>query len=162
MVHNHNSKMPGKTIISSDWYADEQLIITQISGDIDKQDVIHWEQTLHAALDRVGDSGLFKIFINLHGFNAVNLDVHKHFRNIVPLTLACYGWKVGYVAMFPDEAEKIVITRNRNIQCVAAAHCHQDATKMEKYELLFSSNNEHFFTDVAVANAWIRGFNKPS
>lgn len=147
--------MPGKTIISSDWFADQQLIITQISGEVAKQDVFHWEQTLYAALDRVADSGAFKIFVNLHGFNAVDLDVHKYFRSIIPLTLARYGWKVGYVAMFPEEAEKMVITRNRNIQCIAAAHCHQDATKMEKYESLYSSQNEHFFTDAGVAEAWI-------
>jgi hypothetical protein len=149
--------MPEKTIISSDWYADQQLIITQISGDVTIQDVLHWEQTLYTALDQVPDSAVFKIFVNLYGFNAASLDVHKYFRSIIPLTLACYGWKVGYVAMFPEEAEKMVITRSRNIQCIAAAHCHQDATKMEKYESLYSSHTEHFFTDAAVAEAWIRG-----
>lgn len=153
---NHKYNMPGKTIISSDWYADQQLIITQISGDVEKEDVLYWEQTLQDALDRVADSGVFKIFVNLYGFNAVNLDVHKYFRSIVPLTLARYGWRVGYVAMFPEEAEKMVVTRNRGIQCIAAAHCHQDTTKMEKYESLYSSNHEHFFTDTVVADTWIR------
>ncbi|KQS32897.1 hypothetical protein [Dyadobacter sp. Leaf189] len=152
--------MAGKTIIRSDWYADQQLIITQISGDVAKQDVLHWEQTLYAALDQVAESGVFKIFVNLHGFNAVDLDAHKYFRSIIPLTLARYGWKVGYVAMFPEEAEKLVITRNRNIQCIAAAHCHQDVTKMEKYESLYSSECEHFFTDSGEAEAWIRGVNE--
>lgn len=152
--------MPDKTIISSNWYADQQLIITQISGDVTKQDVLHWEQTLYTALDRVPDSAIFKIFVNLHDFHALNLDVHKYFRSIIPLTLACYGWKVGYVAMFPEEAEKIVITRSRDIQCIAAAHCHQDTTKMEKYESLYSSYSEHFFTDAGVADAWIRGVPK--
>jgi hypothetical protein len=97
--------MPGKTI-SSDWYADQQLIITQISGDVTKQDVLHWEQTLYAALDRVADSGVFKIFINLHGFNAVNVDVHKYFRNIVPLTLARYGWKLATWRCFPRRPKR--------------------------------------------------------
>ncbi|WP_439558411.1 hypothetical protein [Dyadobacter sp.] len=149
--------MAGNTIISSNWYADQQLIVTQISGNVEQEDVLHWEQTLHAALDQVADSGVFNIFVNLHGFNAVDLNVHKYFRSIVPLTLARYGWKVGYVAMFPEEAEKIVITRNRNIQCIAAAHCHHDVTKMEKYETLYSSENEHFFIDVEEAAAWISG-----
>lgn len=149
--------MSGKTIISSNWYADQQLIVTQLSGNVEKEDILHWEQTLNTALNQVADSGIFKIFVNLHGFNAVDLDVHKYFRSIVPLTLAHYGWKVGYVAMFPEEAEKLVITRNRNIQCIAAAHCHHDATKMEKYETLYSSESEHFFTDAEEAAAWISG-----
>lgn len=150
--------MSGKAITSSDWCADHQLIITQISGDAHKQDVLHWEQTFYAALDRVPDSGAFKIFVNLHGFNAVDLEAHKYFRSIVPLKLARYGWKVGYVAMFPEEAEKLIITTNRNVQCIAAAHCHHDATKMEKYESLYSSDSEHFFTDAGLAEAWIRSW----
>jgi hypothetical protein len=36
-------------------------------------------------------------------------------------------------------------------------HCHQDATKIEKYESLYSSPNERFFTDPGEAEAWIRG-----
>ncbi|MCE7063854.1 hypothetical protein [Dyadobacter sp. CY326] len=147
--------------IRSDWFADEQLIVTQISGDIDREDVIRWEQTLQNALDQVPDSGAFKIFINLHGFKAVDLDAHKQFRNIIPLTLANYGWKVGYVAMFPEDADKMLITKKRNVQCVAAAHCHQDASKIEKYESLYSSNNEHFFTNVEAANEWIRKWGMP-
>jgi hypothetical protein len=149
--------MTGKTIISSHWYADQNLIITQISGEATKEDVMRWEQTLYTALDQVPDSSVFKIFVNMHGFTAADLDAHKCFRNIVPLTLAGYGWKVGYVAMFPEEAEKMVITSHRNIQCNASAHCHQDATKMEKYESLYSSDREHFFTDARAAEAWIRG-----
>jgi hypothetical protein len=151
--------MSGSKTIRSDWFAEEQLIITQISGDIEKEDVARWEQTLHAALDQVPDSGEFKIFVNLHGFTAVDLEAHKQFRSIVPLTLASYGWKVGYVAMFPQEAEQMLITKKRNVQCIAAAHCHQDVTKMEKYELLYSSDNEHFFTDDKAAVTWIRNLN---
>ncbi|MCF0042038.1 hypothetical protein [Dyadobacter fanqingshengii] len=146
--------------IRSDWFADELLIITQISGDIENADVIRWEQTLHAALDQVPDSGAFKIFINLYGFKAVDLEAHKQFRNIIPLNLASYGWKVGYVAMFPEEAEKMIIFKKRNVQCIAAAHCHQDVTKIEKYESLYSSDNEHFFTDAEAADAWIRSSNR--
>ena len=148
--------MAGVKTIYSEWFADEQLIMTQISGDIEKEDVVRWEQTLHASLDQVPHAGKFKIFINLYGFKAVDLDAHKKFRSVIPLTLAEYGWKVGYVALFPEEAEKMVITKNRDVQCVAAAHCHQDATKIEKYESLYSSDHEHFFTDENEADAWIR------
>ncbi|MCF0048527.1 hypothetical protein LXM25_00580 [Dyadobacter sp. LJ53] len=150
--------MSNSKIIRSDWHADDRLIITQISGDIVKEDVTRWEQTLDAALDQIPESGVFKIFVNLHGFTAADIDTHKYFRDIIPRTLAHYGWKVGYVAMFPQEAEKMIITRKRDIQCIAAAHCHHDATKIEKYELLYSSDNERFFTDVEEADAWVRGW----
>lgn len=147
-------------VTRSNWYPADQLIITEISGDIEMQDIVRWEETLHEALGRVGDSESFRIFVNLYGFKAANLDAHKYFRSIVPLTLADYGWKVGYVAMFPEQAEDMVITRKRNIQCIAAAHCHQDAEKIERYEALYSSENEHFFTDADSALKWISSWGR--
>ena len=138
------------------WEPASRLIITQISGDMDIEDVIRWEKSLYSALDQVEMGGTFSIFVNLHGFTALNLDAHKHFRSIIPLTLANYGWKVGYLAMFEEEAAKLVIASKRNIRCVAAVHCHQDETKIGKYEALYSSVNERFFTDPEKAEAWIR------
>lgn len=149
-------QMSDLKIAKTDWEPENRLIITHISGDLEKEDVIRWEQSLYEALDRVEDGGTFRIFVNLHGFTALNLDAHKHFRTIVPLTLADYDWKVGYVAMFEEEAHQLVLSSKRNIRCVAAAHCHQDATKIEKYESLYSSANERFFTDPEKAEAWIR------
>ncbi len=148
-------QMSDLKIARTDWEPSSRLIITHISGDLEKDDVVRWEESLHKALDGIEDGGTFSIFVNLHGFTAVNLDAHKHFRTIVPLTLADYGWKVGYVAMF-EEASGLVLSNKRNVRCVAAVHCHQDATKIEKYESLYSSPKERFFTDPEKAEAWIR------
>lgn len=156
LVFVSHIQMSDLKIAKTDWEPENRLIITHISGDLEKEDVIRWENSLHEALDRIEDGGTFRIFVNLHGFTALNLDAHKHFRTIVPLTLADYGWKVGYVAMFEEEADKLMISSKRNILCVAAVHCHQDATKIEKYESLYSSPNERFFTDPDQAEAWIR------
>ncbi len=41
------------------------------------------------------------------------------------------------------------------IRCTGAAHIHQDATKIEKYESLFGRDNERFFTDPTLAEEWI-------
>lgn len=148
--------MSDSKITKTDWEPVNRLIITQISGEMEKADVIRWEQSLHDALDQIEDGGSFSIFVNLHGFTALDLDAHKYFRSIVPLTLADYGWKVGYLAMFEEEAANLVLTAKRNIRCLAAVHCHQDETKIEKYESLYSSPREHFFTDPGKAEAWIR------
>lgn len=147
-------------VMRSNWYAADRLVVTQISGTLDKADVAYWEQTLQNTMQQVPDSATFKIFVNLHGFTAADFDAHKYFRNIVPLTLAAYGWKVGYLAMFPEEAEKLEVTMTRKIRCVAAVHCHQDETKIEKYQALYSSPGEHFFTDPQAAETWIRQWGK--
>jgi hypothetical protein len=141
--------------IKTDWIAAEQLITTEISGDIDLQDVEQWERSIGDALAKVPDNGTFRIFVNLHGFKAINIDVHKKFRSIIPLTLSNYGWKVGYVNLF-EEAADMPVTTTRGIRCTAAAHVHQDATKIEKYEENFGNDTEHFFTDPAKGESWIR------
>lgn len=142
-------------ITETTWYPEKRLIVTHISGDIEKDDIEQWEKSLQNTLDQIEDNSTFKIFVNLHGFNAVNIDAHKKFRGIVPLTLADYGWKVGYVGLFEEEAKTMVYKNTRGIQCIGAAHSHQDETKMGLYETRFSSEREHFFPDPTQARQWI-------
>lgn len=141
--------------ISTYWYPEKRLIITHISGDIEKSDIEQWEKSFKSTLDQIEDNSTFKIFVNMHGFKAVNIDAHKRFRGVVPLTLADYGWKVGYLNLFEEEAKTMTYKNIRGIKCVGAAHSHQDETKMELYETKFSSDREHFFIDPAQARQWI-------
>lgn len=149
--------MMSTKITESSCHPEKRLIVTHISGDIDKNDVEIWERSLKAALSQIEDNGLFKIFVNLYGFKATDFDAHKQYRSIIPLTLADYGWKVGYLNLFEEEAKELKYTNTRGIKCVGAAHCHQDSTKIELYQSKFSSEREHFFTDPKQAEAWIEG-----
>ncbi|MGV3588360.1 MAG: hypothetical protein ACO1OF_15255 [Adhaeribacter sp.] len=147
-----------KTVIArTNWHPAQQLIITQISGDVDADGVAQWGQSLQEALSQIPDNHSFKILINLHGFTATNFAAHKQFRVIIPQTLANYGWKTGYVNLF-EEAASLQLHNVRGIKCVAAAHVHQDKTKIEKYESMFGKENEHFFTDPEQAETWIKSF----
>lgn len=139
------------------WYPEERLIITTITGDVDEEDISRWKQTLEATLAKVEDNGRFKIFVNLHGFKAVDFESHKKFRVIIPSTLAGYGFRVGYLGLFP-EAE-VVLTNTRGIQCVAAVHVHHDETKINSYDSHFGHGMERFFTDPVVAEKWIHEIN---
>jgi hypothetical protein len=142
-------------IMESHWLPAKKLIVTQISGDVNKEDIEKWEQSLYKALNAIPDNSVFSIFINMYGFKAVDLDAHKAFRTIVPTTLARYNWKVGYVNLFEDEARKMSFESLRGITCTGAAHVHQDETKMNLYESRFSSTRERFFDDVSQARTWI-------
>ncbi|ULQ56967.1 hypothetical protein KJS94_02000 [Flavihumibacter rivuli] len=148
--------MNEQVIARSEWIASAKLIITQISGKASMQDVEQWEASLQEALAQVPEYGEFKIFVNLYGFKAENFEVHKRFRNIVPLTLAEYGWRVGYLGLFEEEAKSLVISNKRGITCLAAVHCHQDETKIALYDEKYSSDRERFFIDPVVAGQWIR------
>lgn len=142
-------------IAESYWLPDQKLIVTHISGEVDKNDVTYWKETLEVALGQIPENAVFKIFVNQHGFEAADLDAHKHFRDIIPLTLAQYGWKVGYLGLFEEEAKQLTYSNRGEIRCAGAAHCHQDATKMELYERRFSTPNERFFTNPNDARHWI-------
>lgn len=132
---------------NSSWHAEKKMIVTHLSGNIDDTDIDAWEKSLQKVLSQIETGGSFKIFVNLHGFKAVNFEVHKKFRTIIPLTLAAYGWRVGYLDMFGDEAKKLQVFNTRGISCVAAVHCHQDSSKILLYESRYSRPNEHYFTD---------------
>jgi hypothetical protein len=148
-------KIQEPKITKSAWYPEKKLLVTHLSGDVDKSDIILWEKSLKRSLEEIEPNNTFKIFINLHGFKAINIDAHKRFRSIVPSMLAQYGWKVGYLEIFKDETRNLALTHTRGIRCTGAAHCHQDEGKIELYESRYSRDNEHFFTDPAKANEWI-------
>jgi len=141
--------------IGTTWHADQKLLITQISGEVDLKDIEHWEQSLQHGLAQLADNSSFKIFVNLYGFKATSIEAHKRFRTIIPSTLASYGWRVGYLGLF-EEAVNLPIIQTRGIRCTAAVHVHQDETKIALYEERFGHEREHFFTDPVKAEAWIR------
>lgn len=143
-------------VAESGWHAAQQLLITRLSGEVNLTAVQQWYRSLNTALAEIPSHGRFKILVDLHGFAATDLATHKAFRSLVPLTLAAYGWQVGYVRLFEAEAGQLAYTRRRGISCVGAAHCHHDATKITAYETRFSRADERFFTDPRQAEAWIR------
>ncbi|MBO9634181.1 MAG: hypothetical protein J7578_13780 [Chitinophagaceae bacterium] len=132
---------------------EQQLIITELSGDLDMEDVEQWSQSLKDVLSSLEPNTRFKILVDLHGFKAQNFEVHKKFRVVVPLTLAAYGWYIGYLRMFPET--EICISSTNNIHCIAAAHVHQDETKIRNYAENYSMINEGYFTDPVAAREWI-------
>jgi hypothetical protein len=144
-------------VFGTEWFPEEKIIDTRLCGLSSLQDIEQWEASLHFALKQVEDGGSFKIMVDLFGFCATDFEAHKRFRTVIPVTLSQYGWKVGYVDLFNDEQEKLRYVNTRKIKCVAAAHAHQDETKIGLYERSYSCHNEHFFTDPVMARRWLKG-----
>lgn len=147
--------MATKKNTETNWYPEKRLIVTHISGDLEKSDIEQWEKSFKDTLNQIENNTKFKILVNMYGFEAVNIEAHKRFRSVIPLTLADYGWKVGYVDLFEEEAKMMKYKNTRGIKCIGAAHSHQDETKMNLYETRFSSGREHFFLDPKEARHWI-------
>lgn len=146
----------------TNWFPDTATIDTRISGDVNTQQVVLWEESLHHALAEVPAHGEFKIMVDLFGFKATDLEAHKRFRAVIPLTLSHYGWKVGYVDLFEDHAHTIQYSNTRGICCFGAAHAHQDETKIGLYERSYSRPDEHYFTDPVAARQWLAQLKSPS
>jgi len=146
--------MSGQVVKKTAWVPEESLIITEIKGALSLADVEEWENSLISTLNQLPNNTAFKIFVDMFGFAPKDVEVHKRFREVIPLTLAKYGWKVGYLNMF-EEANNLKLDRERGIHCVKAAHAHQDAYKIEEYDRRFGNQNEHFFTNPDAALAWL-------
>lgn len=138
----------------SEWKPVDKLLITRLSGELNKEDIVAWEKSLSDAAKKIPANSEFKLLINLFGFKAANFEVHKEFRNIIPLFLAEYGYRIGYLDMFPEATIKL--KNNRSIQCVAMANVHQDETKMKDYQVKFSNAHEQYFVDDKEALMWIQ------
>jgi len=139
---------------NSQWISKEKLLITNLSGPVDREDIAIWKHMLLQAQDEIPDGSRFKMYINLYGFKAADMEAHKAMREVVPRTLARYGFRAGYVDLF-DNVE-LPLQCHRGIQCLAAAHVHQDDTKIGLYRERFGSETEQFFTDPLLAETWIR------
>lgn len=135
------------------WLPHKRLVITELSGDINKKDVEEWNESLDTTLKQLPPSAKFKILVNLYGFKASDFEVHKKFREVIPRTLAAHGWYVGYLRMFPET--RVCVSSLNDIYCIAAAHVHQDETKIRNYADNYSMRNERFFTDAEAARNWI-------
>lgn len=141
--------------IESSWAPDRRLMVTQISGEINVADVKRWRESLQYALDQIPNNTPFKILVNMYGSCPVDINAHIQLNTTVPQLLSQYGWKVGSIDMFEDQANAMSYTRKRGVYCYGAAHCHHDIFKMELCEIYYSSNNEHYFTDPGYAEQWI-------
>ena len=135
------------------WLPQERLILTELSGDVDLTDIQDWKRSITDAFALIENNSRFKIMVNLHGFKAVDVTAHKAFREIIPRVLANYGWRVGYLDLFPEAV--VDLKNERGIQCVAAVHVHHDETKINNYDTNYSREHERFFTDPVKAREWI-------
>lgn len=87
--------------------------------------------TLERALAKIEDGGLFKLIVDHSGYDVA----------------ACNRGCDGMRAL-------IEVCNRRKIRCVAVAHIHRDASKMEDVRRI-GQLNERFFTDATKAESWI-------
>lgn len=147
--------------IYTKWEEQSSLVITRISGAVTETEVSEWKQSLEKTFAEIPAGTKFKIFINLHGLNPASVSAHKSYRDIMPLLLSRYNWRIGYLDLF-EEAENLELTSENGIECLAAVHCHHDSYKINEYENRFGKDSEHFYDDPEKSESWIRSYSLPA
>ncbi|MEJ8843685.1 hypothetical protein WG954_14940 [Lacibacter sp. H375] len=143
-------------IIDVKWHSSQQMLVAKLSGKLNAEDIRHWNNLLLGAMDNLNDNSVFKIVVDLHGFEAEDMEVHKQFRTIIPALLADYNYRIGYLDMFPEA--NIELKQTRGIRCIAMANVHHNAEKMLDYQTRFGNEHEHYFTESDMALAWIKKY----
>ncbi|PJZ84867.1 hypothetical protein [Leptospira harrisiae] len=146
-----------KNEIYTKWEKESDLVVTRFSGAISEAEVTEWKQSLETTFATIPAGTKFKIFVNLHGLNPISVSAHKAYRDIIPLLLSKYNWRIGYLDLF-EEAKDLKLTFENGIECLAAVHCHHDSYKINEYESRFGKPSEHFYDDPNKSETWIRSY----
>jgi hypothetical protein len=139
----------------SEWDPVTGILRTNLTGPVTIDDVAAFREGLYRELAEIPDGGTFRLLLNLHGFEPVNLEAHKAMRTIVPEILARHGLRPAFIDLF-DERPEVEITVSRGVRCIAFANVHHDEVKMTSYEQRIGQPNQRFFTDVNAAEIWLR------
>lgn len=155
-VEHHPSPDSAMTNTRTEWNEPTGILRTDLTGPVTTDDVTTWREGLHRELARIPDGAAFRMLVNLHGFEPVNIDAHKSMRTVVPEILASHGMRPAFIDLF-DERPEMTITTSRGVRCVAFANVHHDEGKMTSYQQRIGRPNQGFFTDVSKAETWLRG-----
>ncbi|TGK82240.1 hypothetical protein EHQ24_13320 [Leptospira noumeaensis] len=139
------------------WDDKKNLITTRLSGLITETEVSQWKDGLEKTFTELPQGTKFKIFVNLHGFSPASMSAHKMYREIIPLLLSKYNWRIGYLDLF-EEAKDLKLTSENGTECLAAVHCHHDSYKINEYEKKFGKDSEHFWDDPERSATWIESY----
>jgi hypothetical protein len=141
-------------LVGTTWNASAALVITRLSGRIAEEDVTFWRESLTKELARIPSGRPFKLLVDSVGYDPVDISVHKAMRSVVPAFLADYGFRTALLEL-ADAGGPVALHQTRGIRCIAVAHVHHEATKMDELDRRLGKDNERFFADRPQAETWI-------
>ena len=136
------------------WIEEKRLLTTRVTGVLTKSDVQSWRDLLHMTGRRIASDTDFRMMIDIRGYEVSEQDreVHMRMREVTPLFLAGHGFTVGFFRLYDEKPPSPEASLAR---CIAVAHVHHDAAKMERYNELLSTPVERFFVDAEEADRWL-------
>ncbi|WP_141733076.1 hypothetical protein [Oligoflexus tunisiensis] len=139
---------------ASHWDDTLSILQTELKGAVTRDDVELWKKSLYEELDRIPDGRLFRLLLDLNGFEPVDMEAHKAMRLVIPEILMNHGMRPAVADLFDDPGE-LHITMLRNRRCFAFANVHHDENKMSLYEIRIGRSDQKFFTNSKQARQWL-------
>ncbi len=137
------------------WNEDTRILTTRVAGVLTASQVQTWKDRLYQAGRLFPKEGPFKMLIDIQGYEVADQarEVHQVMREVTPVFLASHGFNVGFFSLY--EVEPPVAREEASARCIAVAHVHHDADKMERYNELLGTDSERFFCDAGDAELWL-------
>lgn len=140
----------------TEWLPDEMIFSSCLKGKISDITIDQWQKSIEDTEMLIPSRQSIKCIFNLYGYEPCNMEVHKKFRDTIPLFLSRHDFLAGYLKLYPEL--NIPLSTLKGIRCVAVAHVHHDQAKMSGYQQRFAKNNEAFFSNEKEADDWIKSF----
>ncbi|HSQ62650.1 MAG TPA: hypothetical protein VLM85_05530 [Polyangiaceae bacterium] len=136
------------------WDESSALLTTRTRSPIGLADVFRFKETLAETLARVPALTSFLWMSSAVGYHPhADRAAHQELRSVVPATLAAHGVRTSLLDLVEDA--DVTVSRTRGIVCRAIAHVHHDAGKMLILDERFGRPNERYFSNEALAVAWL-------
>jgi hypothetical protein len=131
---------------ASHWDDTLSILQTELKGPVTREVVELWKRNLQAELDRIPDGRLFRLLLDLNGYEPVDMEAHKAMRLVIPDILLHHGMRPAYADLYDEEGD-LHVTMLRNRRCFAFANVHHDENKMMQYDIKIGRADQRFFTD---------------
>ncbi len=144
-----------KAIVKSTWNPKRCKLTTKLKGTITLDDVKKWKQELLAASNMVDRP--FKFIFDNYNFNATSMDVHRAYRDFVPILLA----KHGLIVSLLTAGDKQIVAKEYDATlppCKAMALVHHYKYKMQRLDREHQKENQRYFCNCRAAEEWINSY----
>jgi len=130
--------------------------LSRLSGVINIEDNIRWKNGLYNEHGKIEENGLFKLLLDVRGYEFESIEAHKFHRRIIPFFLSENNLSLAMLTA-ADMAELEKAARPGGGMCAAVAMIHHDREKMENLDRTYGTAMDRYFHDYNEGYGWLLG-----
>jgi len=137
------------------WKPEDKILFSRLSGTISMEDNIKWEKDLYSESEKISEGGVFKLLLDVCGYEFDSITTHKLHRRIIPFFLARNNYFQAILEQ-EDLAELKKTTVAGKRKCVAVAIIHHDPEKMKNLDEAHGTASERYLSSYSEGHDWIK------